>query len=248
MSRAWWGTVGVVVAHPRVQLGLGLLQAGEGPVGQELLSQALVEPLDLAGGGGRSDSGVAVGDPVLPADPIERDLGGVGTEPGSEHLAVIGHDLIGDPVAAKRGGEDLAHGLGGGPRDQAGGHAEPAVVVDSGEDLQLRAVIEEDASHHVHLPQLHGAVPFPSAELLPATASPPELDQAVPFQASIDGGPGWHGVHPGLRQLVLDAAGAPSRVVAAELKTRASSSGGIWWGQNWGRWDLSAREARPPFS
>lgn len=41
-------TVGVVVGDPRVELGLGLLQRGEAPVGEELFAEALVEPLDLA--------------------------------------------------------------------------------------------------------------------------------------------------------------------------------------------------------
>ena len=42
---------GVVVGHPGVELGLDLGDRAEGPVGEELLAQALVEPFDLAGRG-----------------------------------------------------------------------------------------------------------------------------------------------------------------------------------------------------
>jgi hypothetical protein len=68
---------------------------------EELLVQALVEPFDLPGGGGRADTGVAMGDAVLPADAVEEDLDGVGTEPAGEDLSVVGQDLIGNPVAGK---------------------------------------------------------------------------------------------------------------------------------------------------
>jgi hypothetical protein len=59
-----------------------------------------VEPLDLAGCR-RADAGVAVTDPVLAQDPIEQDLDRMGPEPTREALAVVGQDLIGDPVASK---------------------------------------------------------------------------------------------------------------------------------------------------
>jgi hypothetical protein len=68
---------------------------------------------------------------------VEQDLGGVGTEATGEALAVVGQDLIGDPVAGERDRQDLAHCLGRRPGDQAGGDAEPAVVIDTGHDLEL---------------------------------------------------------------------------------------------------------------
>jgi hypothetical protein len=61
----------VVVLDPCIQRCLGGLEGGEGSIGEELPAQALMEPLDLAGGGGRADRGVAVGDAILPADPVE---------------------------------------------------------------------------------------------------------------------------------------------------------------------------------
>jgi hypothetical protein len=42
-----------------------------------------------------------MGDAVLPADAVEEDLDGVGTEPAGEDLSVVGQDLIGNPVAGK---------------------------------------------------------------------------------------------------------------------------------------------------
>src|SRR2546430_1236931 len=63
---------------------------------------------------------VAVGDPVLPTDSVERDLHRLGPEPAGEDLAVVGEDLVRDPVAAKGRGQDLALRLGDGPADQGG--------------------------------------------------------------------------------------------------------------------------------
>src|SRR5947208_11766406 len=42
------GTRGVVVGDPGIELGLGALDRGEAPVYEELLAEALVEPLDLS--------------------------------------------------------------------------------------------------------------------------------------------------------------------------------------------------------
>jgi hypothetical protein len=62
------------------------------------------------------------------------------------------------------------------------------VVVDPGHDLALRGVVEQDTAHHVHLPELHGPLPLPPAELVAAFASPTELDQAVALEAPVDRG------------------------------------------------------------
>jgi len=44
-------------------------------------------------------------DAVLAADPVEHDLGVLGTEAASEHLAVVGQDLLGNAVTRHRLGE-----------------------------------------------------------------------------------------------------------------------------------------------
>ena len=160
---------------------------------------------------------VSVGDPVLPADPVEQDLDGLGSEPAREDLAVVGEDLVGDPVATKRGREHRTHRLGSRPRDQAGCDAVAAVVIDPGDDLQLGIVVEHDAAHHVHLPQLHGPRTLPAAELVTATASAPELDQAVAAQAPVDRRTRRGGVDPEAAELVLDPAGSPAGVFPSEL-------------------------------
>jgi hypothetical protein len=41
-------------------------------------------------------------DPVLTADPIKQRLTFAGPEPASEHLPVIGEDLIRDPMTGHR--------------------------------------------------------------------------------------------------------------------------------------------------
>jgi hypothetical protein len=93
------GSFGVVGADPAVELDLGLLERCEGPVGQELAAERLMEPLDLAGRRGRAHGRVPVGDPVLPEDPVEQDLDRLGAEAAGEALAVVGEDLVRDPVA-----------------------------------------------------------------------------------------------------------------------------------------------------
>lgn len=97
-----------------------------------------------------------MGDPVLPADVVEEDFGGLEGETIGEDLAVVGQHLFGDTVAGQGLGEEAADRPGGGPHHDAGAHAEPGVVVDAGEDLALGPVGQQDAAHHVHLPRSIG--------------------------------------------------------------------------------------------
>jgi hypothetical protein len=92
-----------------------------------------------------------------------------------------------------------------------------AVVVDSGDHLQLGGVLKQNPSHHVHLPQLHRTLPLPAAELVAALAPAPELDQLVPTQAPVDGRTRGRRVHAPARELVFDPAGTPARVLPAQL-------------------------------
>jgi len=62
-----------------------------------------VEPLDLAGRGGRSGGGGAMRDAVLAADPVEQHLDRLGAEPPGEALAVVGQDLIADALGSVGG-------------------------------------------------------------------------------------------------------------------------------------------------
>jgi hypothetical protein len=45
--------IAVVAGDPGIELGLGVLDRGEGALRQQLLSDGLVQALDLAGGGRR---------------------------------------------------------------------------------------------------------------------------------------------------------------------------------------------------
>src|SRR6266511_4544784 len=138
-----------VLLDEGVQGLLGLLDGGEGVLGEELVPEGPVKALHLPGGGGRADPGEDVGDPVLPADPVEQGLPLVRAVPGGEHLAVIGEDLLGEPVAAKGLGERVAHPAGGGPGREPGGHAEPGVIVDRRKYLQLGPIGQEHPAHDV---------------------------------------------------------------------------------------------------
>src|SRR3989442_14479795 len=60
--------------YPVIELRLGVFERGEAPIGEELLAERLVEPLNLAGRGRRSHGRVTVRDPVLAADPIDQHL------------------------------------------------------------------------------------------------------------------------------------------------------------------------------
>jgi hypothetical protein len=44
---------------------------------------------------------MSVADAVLPADSVEQHLYGLRPEAAGEHLAVVGQDLVGDPVASE---------------------------------------------------------------------------------------------------------------------------------------------------
>ena len=143
----------------------------------------------------------------------------MGSVAPGEHLAVVGEDLIRDPVAGKGIGEDLTDRLGGRSTHEPCGHAEPGVIIDPGHDLQFGPIVEQHPTHHVHLPQLHGTFPFPATELFAALAPATELDQAVALEAPVDGrARGDFGL--GLPELVLDAPWSPAGVEPAEFTDR----------------------------
>lgn len=61
-----------------------------------------VEPLYLAGGGGRAGGGEPLGDPVLTTDPFEQHFTGPGSPPPGKHGAVVGEDFVGEAPASHR--------------------------------------------------------------------------------------------------------------------------------------------------
>jgi hypothetical protein len=91
------------------------------------------------------------------------------------------------------------------------------VIVDPGDHLQLGVVLQEYATHDVHLPQLHRPLPFPPAELLAALAPAAELDQAVALEAAVDGRARRDGVCAEAAELVLDPARPPPRMLPAQF-------------------------------
>ena len=178
------GPLCVVLFDPGIELGLGLLERGEGAPGEELALQRPVEPLDLAGGrrapGGREQ----VAHVVLAADAVEEHEAGSGAEAAGEHLAVVGEDLLGGAVAREGLEERLADRPRGGAPDEPGRDAEARVVVDAADELELTAVGEAHAAHDVHLPELHGALALPAAVVLALAAPLLRVDEAVAQQGS----------------------------------------------------------------
>ncbi len=97
------GPGGVVVRHPGVQGGLGLLDRVEGVQLEELAAHGLVQPLDLAGGGRRVRRRQQMADAVVVADPVKQHRPGPWAEPGGEYFAVVGEDRLWYPVAGPAG-------------------------------------------------------------------------------------------------------------------------------------------------
>ena len=227
---------------------MGLLEGAEAPVDQELLAKGLVEPLDLAGRGRRPRRGVAMCDPVLPQDPVEQHLDRLGTEPSGEDLAVVGEDLIGDPMRSP--GHRRAPGTP--PWTSPGQRVPPPRRTGCGHPHRSRPSARSRRQgarpHHVHLPQLHRAVALPAGELVAALAATAELDQVVALEAPVDRRARRDRLHPGARELVLDPSGTPPGVFTTELADLRLELGRDLVRASRGLWERSANAARPPAS
>jgi hypothetical protein len=198
-------TAAVVVIDPVVDHLLGHLQAPKRwQGGQQLGPQGLVEAFDLAGGGRAADAGEPMGDGVLPADPVEHDLGRAGlAEPAGELAAIVGQHLGRYPMAAQRRGEGGADGPAGGPSDQGGDDTEPGVVVDAADQLELAAVGQPDPANDIQLPQLHRPIPLPTPPVASAAPAAARLHQPVADQDAVDPRPRRHRSNSTLLELML---------------------------------------------
>jgi hypothetical protein len=141
----------------------------------------------------------------------------VGPEATGEDLAVVGEDLIGDAVAQHRRLEDLAHGSRGGACHEACGDAEAAVIVDAGDDLEVAAIVQQDAAHDVHLPQLHGPVPLEATKFITPLLAPAQLDEVVTLEAAIDARATRQRIDTLATEFVQDAARPPAGMLATQL-------------------------------
>jgi hypothetical protein len=129
----------VVFLPPRVDCGLSFLNRGERPgVVEELVLEGLVRAFYLPRRGRRVRLGEQLPDAVAAADPLEQHLGRAGlAESAGELLAVIRQDFVGCPVGPHRCDERPAHRPPSCASDDGGDHAEPGVIVDPGDQLQL---------------------------------------------------------------------------------------------------------------
>jgi hypothetical protein len=184
------GSLEVVGGHPLVDRLLGgLLGLERRDVVQELLAQRPVEPLDLAGRGGRARLRPPGRNAVLAADALEEDLHRRGPGvPAGELLSVVGQHLRGHPITAHGQGEGLADRPATGHGHDLGDHDESRVIVDAGDHLAFASVSEHDATDEVELPQVHRCFTLPATvlELVVLRLGPHE---AVAHQHPVHGGP-----------------------------------------------------------
>jgi hypothetical protein len=158
-----------------------------------------------------------MGDAVLAADAVEQDLGRVRAEPAGEHLAVVGQHLVWEPVALQGGDKDLADAAGIGPLDQPSHDAEPGMVIDAGQKLELAAIGQPDPAHHIQLPQLHRPVPLPTAVIGLAAPAGDRLDQPLADQGPVDRRPRRQRLQPISAELVAQPPRPPVGMAPAQL-------------------------------
>ena len=95
--------------------------------------------------------------PLSVTDSVEENRTRPGAEASGEDLAVVGEDLVGHSMGFEGVLECGYYRLGRGPQNQAGGHTEATVVVESTDHLELGAVGQVKAPDDVDLPELHRA-------------------------------------------------------------------------------------------
>ena len=128
---------------------------------EELVTQRLVPPLDLAGRGRRPGAVRMWRIPFSPADPIEQHLAGPGpnrpvnTLPLSVRIS-SGTPWRPSPAPTRRTPAAPS------PAPRPAQRHEPRVIIDPRHDLRLGPIREADPPDDVHLPQLHRPRPFPT--------------------------------------------------------------------------------------
>ena len=179
------GPLGVVVVDPLVQGLLGDRRAS-GTRGRSGTPRAGVRwnrsilPVVV----GDRGCGEQVLDPVLPADPVEEHLDRRVVEPAGEHLAVVGQDLLGDPVACAsppparhRPRWVRSRGISRAETQNREWSSTPVSA------LAVRPVGQHEPAHDVHLPQLHRRAALPPLPRSGAPPAAPGVDQARPGPA-----------------------------------------------------------------
>jgi hypothetical protein len=120
-------------------------------------------------------------------------------------------------MGAQRLSKDAADRPGHCSGHDPGGHAEPGVVIDAGEDRALGAVGQQHPAHHVELPQFHGPGPLPALERPQPLAPGTGIDQAVAHQCPPDPHVRWHRIHTLATELVGDAVDRHRRCLSARF-------------------------------
>jgi hypothetical protein len=232
------GPGGVVVRHPGVQGGLGLLDGVEQLPVEELAAHRLVQPFDLAGGGGRVRRRQQVADAVVVADPVKQHRPRPGAEPVGLRPGVEAVNTLPLSVRIACGTPWRANAA---PRASQTGRAvarssslastQNRDVIDPSHRRQLAAVGQPDPPDDVQLPQLHRSGAFPALGVLATPAPLLGLDQPMAHQRPVQTGAPRQRHDPLTAKLGQDAARPPTRMRPPQRHHPRLDRGGIWWGQ-----------------
>ena len=130
-----------------------------------VVSNSAVEALDLPGRGWMPGLRQKVLDSVQPADPVEQHFHWRLREAAGEDLAVVGEDLLRDPVRLQGRGEAVADQLGPLPRHESSRYTEPGVVVNPGQSFGRGPVRQQEASHRFQVSFRRCRLAGPPSEL-----------------------------------------------------------------------------------
>ena len=145
-----------------------------------------MKALDLAGRGWRSRLGQQVLDAVEAADPIEEHLHrGMGMYLPVNTLPLSVNTCSGTPYACSAAVKPSQTSCGPLAGHEPRRDAEPRVVIDAGQRLGGGAVGQQETTHDVHLPELHGLAALPALPGLLAPVTRDRLDHPGPDQAAV---------------------------------------------------------------
>jgi hypothetical protein len=92
------------------------------------------------------------------------------------------------------------------------------VVIEASDDLELLAPVKLDPAHDVHLPEFHGATPFPSTIVLAPATPLLGIDEAVTEETAISGRTAGKRDDPLHVQLMAKCSWSPARMGLPELE------------------------------
>ncbi len=123
-------------------------------------------------------------------------------------------------MALQRRRKPIAHKLSPLARHQPCRDTEPRMVIDTSECFRSGSIGHEEATHDVHLPQLHRRAAFPPLPILELALASAWVDRCRSKQAAVHRGPRGQRRNATAPQLTDDAARSPVRLPAPQLEDR----------------------------